>query len=320
MTYSASARRVIRLLSLAFASVLLVSCSQPRDEQSQPTPALSPDPNAGSATGGVAKWTVTEGIETPESVYVDPASASIFVSQVTGAPDARDGTGRIVKLSSDGNVESTSWVTGLNAPKGLRGCNGMLWVADLDEVVAVEISSGKIASHVKLEGAKFPNDVACGSDGTVYVSDMMGSRIYMVKDGKASVFAEGEDLEYPNGLLAENDRLVVGAWGKPEADFSTKVPGRLFALDLKTKSKTLITPDPFANIDGVESDGAGGYILTDWIAGKVYHVTSSGEIRLIRQFAQGTADHAFVASEKLLIIPHMNENKVAAYDISDALR
>jgi sugar lactone lactonase YvrE len=148
----------------------------------------------------------------------------------------------------------------------------------------------------------------------------MLSKIYAVKDGKASVFAEGEELEYPNGLLAEGDRLVVGGWGKPEPDFSTKVPGRLFALDLKTKQKTLITRDPTGNIDGVESDGKGGYIVTDWMAGKILRISPQGDVRLIMQFAQGTADHAFLPAGNVLIVPHMNENKVAAYDISDALR
>ena len=89
------------------------------------------------------------------------------------------------------------------------------------------------------------------------------------------MFAEGEDLEYPNGLLVEGDSLVVGGWGKPEADFTTKVPGRLFKLDLKTKKKTLITPEPTANIDGLESDGKGGYIVSDYLAGKILHISAT---------------------------------------------
>ena len=56
---------------------------------------------------------------------------------------------------------------------------------------------------------------------------------------------------------------------EPEPDFSTKVPGRLFAIDLKTKAKTLITPKPFAKIDGLESDGRGGFIARDWNAGNI---------------------------------------------------
>src|SRR5436309_15547095 len=79
-----------------------------------------------------AKWTVTEGIDAPESVYVDSESGFIFASQVTGQPGERDVTGHIVKLSPDGNVVSASWVTGLNASKGLRSYKGTLWTADID--------------------------------------------------------------------------------------------------------------------------------------------------------------------------------------------
>jgi sugar lactone lactonase YvrE len=173
-----------------------------------------------------------------------------------------------------------------------------------------------VASRIKIDGAQFLNDVATGPDGTVYVSDMMANKIYTVKDGKAALFAEGEQLEYPNGLLVDGDRLVVGGWGKPEADFTTKVPGRLFALDLKTRQKTLITPEPFANLDGVESDGRGGYLVTDWLGGKVMHITPNGDVHPLKTFMQGTADHAYIPSRGLIIVPHMNENKVAAYDLS----
>jgi sugar lactone lactonase YvrE len=171
-----------------------------------------------------------------------------------------------------------------------------------------------------MPGAKFLNDVAVGGDGTVYVTDMMASRIYSLKDGKVATVAEGEDLEYPNGLLVEGDSLIVGGWGKPKADFSTDVPGHLFRLDLKTKQKTLITPDPTANIDGLESDGKGGYIASDYNAGKILHITADGKVTTLTTFMPGTADIAFVPEGMKLIVPHMNENKVVAYDISGSLQ
>lgn len=316
---SASTTPVRFVLTMALCTPLLLSACGRSETPAEPPAAEAPDP-AAHAAPITAGWTVTDGIETPESVYVDSSSGFIFVSQIAGAPDGRDGNGRIVKLDGDGTVVSSTFTTGLNAPKGLRSHNGTLWTADLDEVVAIEIATGTIQSRLKIAGALFLNDVAVGQDGTVYVSDMMANRIYAVRDGMASVFAEGEPLEWPNGLLVDGTRLIVGGWGKPEADFSTKVPGRLFALDLQTKQKTLITPKPFANIDGVELDGRGGYIVTDWLAGKVLQVDASGEARELRQFMPGTADHAFVPAGNVLIVPHMNENKVAAYDLSDVLK
>jgi sugar lactone lactonase YvrE len=238
---------------------------------------------------------------------------------IGGQPNEKDGNGRIMKLSGDGKVISAAWVKELNAPKGLRSHDGTLWVADIDEMVSIDIATGGVMSLVKIAGAQFLNDVAIGDDGTVYVSDMLGNKIYAVKDGKASVFAEG-NVEYPNGLLVDGDRLIVGGWGKPEADFSTKVPGHLFALDLKTKKKTLITLKPFANIDGLELDGRGGYIITDWTKGQIIQVAATGESRVVKQFMPGTADLAFIPKGNIAIVPHMSENKVATYDLSDVLK
>ncbi len=308
-----------RLSFLVSLAGLVAGCGGPANPPQTAETTIAPALVA-RAVPVTAGWTATDGISAPESAYVDPGSGFIFTSQVVGMPDARDGNGRIAKLNGDGTVIAADWVTGLNAPKGLRSQEGTLWVADLDEVIGVEIATGKVTAHVKLDGSMLPNDVACGADGTVYISDTFGSKIYAVKDGKASVFAEGESLEYPNGLLVEGDRLIVGGWGKPEADFSTKVPGRLFALDLKTKQKTLITPNPFANIDGLESDGRGGYIVSDFTAGKILHVTAGGDSILVRQFAQGTADIGFLPASKIIIVPHMNDSKVATYDVSDVIK
>ena len=309
-----------RVISAAvLTAALTVSCSgssAPPAESTAPAAADTPR----SASPVEADWIATDGIATPESVYFDEGSGFIFSSQINGAPDARDGNGRIVQLGRNGRVISADWVTGLNAPKGLRSHNGTLWTADIDEIVGIDITSGKITSRTKIAGAMFLNDVAVGGDGTVYSTDMMGNRIYAIRDGKATVFAEGEQLEWPNGLLVDGNRLIVGGWGKPKADFSTDVPGHLFALDLQTKQKTLITPKPFANIDGLELDGRGGYIISDFVAGKILQVSATGESRELRQFMPGNADIAFVPAGNILIVPHLNENTVASYDLSDVLK
>ena len=275
---------------------------------------------AACATPRIAPWTVSESLNAPESAYLDAGSGFLFVSQVGmrpgGSPADKNGGGVISKLTPDGKVVSANWVTGLNSPKGLRSHGGTLWVSAVDEVVAIDIASGTIKSRISIDGAKFLNDVATGSDGTVYVSDMATSKIHRIKDGKASTFAEGDRLEHPNGLLVEGDSLVVAAWGKPEADFSTKVPGHLYRLNLATGAKTLITSRPTGNLDGLESDGRGGYIVSDWMAGKIFRIASNGETRLIKQFKQGAADIAYLPASQTLIVPHMLENRVQAYDLS----
>lgn len=307
----------MRFFTIGTLAIAFVSCGSP--EPAPPSPAAEQAPSTltqKQPPPATAGWTV-EGLQAPESAYLDEGSGYLYVSQVGGQPNEKDGNGRISKLGLDGSMIDADWVTGLNAPKGLRSFGGTLWTADIDEILGIDIASAKMTSRIKVEGAKFLNDVACGADGTVYVSDMMLSRIYALKDGKVAVFAEGENLEYPNGLLVDGERLIVASWGKPEADFSTKVPGRLYTLDLKTKQKTLITKQPTGNLDGLDQDARGGYLVTDWMAGKVLQITAAGETRLVRQFKPGTADHTFLyAQGDILILPHMNENTVAAYDIS----
>ncbi len=287
-----------RIAALAALLMLLAACATPR----------------------VEPWSFSEGVNAPESAYLDAGSGFLFVSQIGlrpgGSPMDKNGGGFISKLTPTGKVIAAQWVTGLNSPKGLRSHAGTLWVSAVDEVVAIDIATGTVKSRIPVAGAKFLNDVATGSDGTVYVSDMLTSKIHSIKDGKVSTFAQGEQVEYPNGLLVEGDSLVVAAWGKPEADFSTKVPGHLYRLSLLTGAKTLITPHPTGNLDGLESDGRGGYIVSDWVAGKILHIAANGDTRLLKQMKQGTADIAYLPASRTLIVPHMLENRVQAYDLS----
>jgi sugar lactone lactonase YvrE len=310
-------------LPITFAAVL-ASCGGSPEPAQPPAAAETPAaaPAAPSAPPAVKAGWVVQDMRTPESAYLDEASGYLFVSQIDGQPNEKDGKGRISKLGLDGSVVTADWFTALNAPKGLRSFAGTLWVADMDEVIGIDIASAKEKARVKIDGAVFLNDVAVGADGTVYVSDMLASRIYAVKDGKATVFAEGEQLEHPNGLFAEGERLVVGGWGsKPAADFSTKVPGNLYSLDLKTKQKTLITKKPIGNIDGVEQEARGGYLVTDYLKGTLIQVAPTGESRVVRTFKPGLADHTFLyAQGDILIAPHMNENTVGAYEIGGDMK
>lgn len=310
-------------LPITFAAVLASCGGSPEPaQQSAPAQTPAPAPAASVAPPAVKAGWVVQDMRTPESAYLDEASGYLFVSQIDGQPNEKDGKGRISKLGLDGSVITADWFTALNAPKGLRSFGGTLWVADMDEVIGIDIASARENARVKIDGAIFLNDVAVGADGTVYVSDMLASRIYAIKDGKSTVFAEGEQLEHPNGLFAEGERLVVGGWGsKPAADFSTEVPGNLYSLDLKTKQKTLITKKPIGNIDGVEQEARGGYLVTDYLKGTLIQVSPTGESRVVRTFKPGLADHTFLyAQGDILIAPHMNENTVGAYEIGGDMK
>jgi DNA-binding beta-propeller fold protein YncE len=261
-------------------------------------------------------WNLSDGFRLPESACYDPKTKKVFVSNMGSAPDAKDGSGYITVVTLDGKVDSAKWVTGLNAPKGIRTFEDTLWVSGIDELIAIDIPTAKAIKRVKPDGAKFLNDVAIAKDGTVYVSDTIQSRIYSYDGHEVKIFSEGEEVEWPNGIVIDGDRLVIAGWGKPEPDFSTKVPGRLFYYDLATKKKTLITAKPTGNLDGVEPDGKGGYYITDSFAGKLLQIDKEGAVRTVLEGFKGPGDFAYLPDKTLLILPRFGENTVTAYDLS----
>ena len=262
-------------------------------------------------------WDLKGDFAAPESAYYHAASNSVFVSSINGQILDKDGNGYISRLSPDGKVVSAKWVTGLNGPKGLRSVGNTLWVADIDEVVGIDIGSGRITSRVKVDGATFLNDLATAPDGTIYTSDSSGLRIYAVKDGTSSVFVEGADVvEQPNGLLVDGSRLILGSIGpasKPGA-------GHLFAFDLKTKLRTPLTNQAVGGIDGIEPDGSGGVLVTDVLGQRLLHVAKAGQVRVLAKFSAGGADFGYIGAKRIAIVPFLFENRVAAYDLTNALK
>ena len=296
-------------------------------------------------------WDLKGDFATPESAYYHAGSNAIYVSSINGQILDKDGNGYISKLSLDGKVVSAKWVTGLNAPKGIRSVGNTLWVADIDEVVSIEIKTGVVKARVKVDGAQFLNDLATASDGTVYVSDSNLSRIYAVKDGKSSVFVEGADVvEQPNGLLVDGDRLILGTIGPapargagpgrgpapaappsrgrgdappgpaPARGRGPAPNGHLFAFDRKTKQRSRITVSPVGGIDGIELDGAGGLLVTDVIGQRLLRVSSAGKVDVLATFSAGGADFGYIAKTRTAIVPFLFSNSVAAYDLTGSLK
>jgi DNA-binding beta-propeller fold protein YncE len=260
-------------------------------------------------------WQAT-GLDGPESAVFDPDAGVIYVSNVNGEANAADGNGYISKLSPNGEIQDKEWVTGLNAPKGMALHDGKLYVSDIDELVVIDTASAEITARHKAPGATFLNDVTAADDGRVFVSDMMQNQIWQLEGDQFEMWLQDEALENPNGLLAEPDRLVIAAWGKPKEDFSTDVPGHLKAVDYQSKEITSIGPgEPLGNLDGVEPDGQGGYLVTDWFSGGLYDISEDGKAEMLMDLNQGSADHEFVEGENLAVIPMMMDGTVTAYKV-----
>ena len=260
-------------------------------------------------------WETPAQLKTPESVLYEPTEGVLFVSNIDRKPDEKDGQGFISKVSpTNGTIVELNWVAGLNAPKGMAVSDdsSKLYVSDITDLVEIDIDNGQITNRYTVPGSTFRNDVASDRQGNIYVSDTGSNSTYVLENNASAlqIWLQTPELNSPNGLYVDNstNKPVVASLGGP-----------LTLVDLDNKTiGNLETQDPVTSLDGIEGDTAENvYYVTDWAAGKVYAVNSYGtdSRTLIDLQKQGTADLEFISSERMVIIPMMQDNKLVAYRI-----
>lgn len=253
-------------------------------------------------------WEAT-GLSNPESVVYDPGAELIYVSNVNGRLGEKDGNGFIAKLDLGGRPVAPAWVSGLDAPTGMALANGALYVADIDRLVTVDVATGEIVASHAAAGARLLNDVAADPQARVFVGDTGTGRIWSLDGEQFQPWLDGPALQAPNGLLAETARLVVACFGRPGQD---RAPGRLRTVDLATKAVADLGP-VLGNLDGIVSDGGDGYLVTEWSEGALLHVAADGRARRLLTLEPGAGDLGIIPEQRLVLIPLMEDNKVAAY-------
>lgn len=249
------------------------------------------------------KWETEPLLKTPESVLFDAGGKLLYVANIDGKePWTKDGKGSIGKVGLDGKVIAAEWVTGLEAPKGMGLHRGKLYVADIDRMVVIDVAKGAIAKTIPVPGAQRLNDVSVAKDGTVYVSDMQGLKIYALKNDRPEVFFE-QGLKRPNGVLAHGDDLYI------------LDSGALVKVG-KDKKVTPIVDGMDASTDGIEHVKGNEFIVSCW-AGAVYHVKGSDKTLVLDTRPQKTnsADIGYDAKTRTVYVPTFFGNTVAAYEL-----
>jgi sugar lactone lactonase YvrE len=271
---------------------------------------------AAVAGAGTELWSL-DGFSNPESVAWDVEREVLYVSNVAGEPLERNGEGFLSIVSLDGEMIRQDWVTGLNAPKGIAVDGPTLYVTDIDRLVAIDIESGTVAGTWQGQDAIFLNDPAVGEDGRVFVSDMLRHAIYVLDGDSFTMWMEDEALQHPNGLKVEDARLIVAPWGQDmQEDFTTLVGGHLVTVNLENREiAPLGTGEPVGNLDGLEPDGEGNWLVTDWIAGRLLRISPDGGYEELLDLPMGSADLEYVPGQRLAIIPLMLDGRVVAYSL-----
>ncbi len=243
-------------------------------------------------------WEISGKVAAPESVIYDPGRQILYV---TGYRD-----GSVAKVCLDGQLQP-NWVTGLNAPTGIRlSASDRLFVVERPGLSEIDPSSGEITARYPVPDAGFLNDLAFDEKGAIYVTDTLKDCVFRVAEAKPEVWIQGEAFAGPNGILVEDGRLLVGVTSD----------GTIKTVDLETKQvDTLVTLGPGSNMDGLVSDGEGGLLFSDYF-GRLFRLDAQGQ-RTVLLDGRGPyrycADFGLVPGSGLIVIPALYGQRITAY-------
>lgn len=250
-------------------------------------------------------WETDTIFKTPESVLWDSKNEVIYVSNLNLNPREKDGNGSIGKINSKGEIIQAEWVPGLNSPKGMVLLDNKLWVADIDEMVCIEVNTGEVVKKITVPNAGLLNDLTSDNMGAIYISDTDSNAIYKLENDSITLISN-QGLSAPNGLLFDSGRLLLASMGS--TDFA--------AVDLVTGVKSVIATGVNKG-DGIAKINKNEYIVSDWF-GELFLISPDSTKQSLLKTSElkiNAADIDYIASKKLLLVPTFFKNKIMAYKL-----
>jgi len=246
-------------------------------------------------------WQTDTIVAIPESVLPDLKKGILYVSLIDGGGWDVDGKGGVAKLGLDGKNYNGSWITGLNAPKGLGMYGNRMYAADISEVVVIDVPNGRVEKKIPIDSARGLNDITVTDKGVVYVSDSRTSSIWRIENEVPSLYLE--DMKGVNGLKAIGDDLYI-------------LSGKNFIkADAKKNIKKVADLEQAG--DGLEPIGNGDFIATSW-GGWIYYVHADGKVETLLDThldKKNTADIGYDPVKRIVYVPTFNAKMVVAYQL-----
>jgi hypothetical protein len=246
-------------------------------------------------------WEVNSGLDVPESAFYNPFDSIIYVSNIVGNFNEKDGIGYISKINLQGQMIQKEWVSGLNGPKGMYFTKSRLFITDEDRVLEIEAPSGKILKEYKNSLSKDLNDVTVASNGKVYVTDSGSDCMFIVGKDSLEVFIQSKQVEGMNGIYSEGHLLFLGSDGK------------LLSIDTQTKSISVLASN-VGYLDGLLKIGKDTFVTSNW-GGTILLIVIGKKPKKLLESKTHAADLEYIPSKHLLIVPTFTENKLVAYKL-----
>jgi sugar lactone lactonase YvrE len=187
--------------------------------------------------------------KSPESAVFDYSGNCYFITNF--------GSGDIIKFDSNG--VKGYFIRGLSKPLGTVIFNNVLYLVENGNTVrGYEISDSTEVLNLKIDGAKFLNDITADSLDNLYITDIRMNKVISVnlKTSKYATFVN-TIFEAPNGIIYEKsgDRLLVCYFNGKAA---------VQAISINDTSITTLYSNNLINLDGITEDSEGNIYVSDW--------------------------------------------------------
>lgn len=250
-------------------------------------------------------WETENKLEVPESVCYDEDRDLLYISNISGNPTEKDQNGFISRVSLNGEIKDLKWVEGLNAPKGMGITGGYLYVTDIDRVHKIDLESGTVEQTFTVDEAKFLNDIAVRTNGEVYISDMVTSKIYRIKNNQIALWLSDEKLNRTNGLFTTANYLYIG------------MADRIIRTSYTAKNIENYIQNT-VGIDGLEHYQGDSFLFSDWQGRVFIGGPDQKPVKVLdtRSVKKNAADIEYSKTYNMLFVPTFSANTVAAYEVS----
>ena len=218
--------------------------------------------------------------------------------------------GFVSLIHPDGSVHTAKWIGAsreglqLRDPIGSAVRNGMLYTVDSGFLRSFDLATGQPEQSIEVPGSTFLNGIAVSDEGTAYISNSRApEQIFKVTpNGEVSVFAEGGDINIPNGVAMDNDGNIVVINIGNNAVISYSPEGDVVLTEYAAE----------AGNDGVVVTEDGTKYVSSVRFGSVSRIRPGQEAEIIAYGIPSAASMCYDSAQKQLVIP-MNPNNALAF-------
>lgn len=174
----------------------------------------------------------TAGFLNPAGMAVDLERNSIYLANVNGRDNEKNGSGYISRLSDEGSIQQLHFIDStkevkLDAPKGLAILNGKLYITDINFVHVYDLEKKRFLDDVAFTGIEVGElyGIVPTGDNELYTVDAQKNAVYKIDaEGKTSIFVQDDSLGQPRNIAWHplNEYFLVSGWSSGQVQAYNK--------------------------------------------------------------------------------------------------